>query len=196
LSESITDLYTAILGYLAGTLHYFGLSTAVRILKSVVVSKGDMKARYEPVESAQAEFRRLAEMAEAQDLGTVVDGIHGIEQHLKQRTEQDKVEMQSLKDAIKQLNQPINRIDKRLEQIQDGIEQQMRAQILRAISTIPYGSHHKTASKGRLEGSGRWLLSKPAYSDWRKSSFSSVLWLHGIPGSGKTKLASLVVDEI
>lgn len=25
---------------------------------------------------------------------------------------------------------------------------------------------------------------------------SSVLWLHGIPGSGKTKLTSLVVDEL
>ncbi|OTA07712.1 hypothetical protein A9Z42_0086230 [Trichoderma parareesei] len=196
LSESITDLYAAILAYLAGALHYFGLNTAVRILKSVVVSKDDVKTRYEPIESAQAKFRRLAEMAEAQDLGSVVDGIQGIEQHLQQMTERDAVEMQSLKDAMKQLSQPINRIDSRLEQIQDGIEQQVRTQILKAISTIPYGSHHKTASKGRLEGSGRWLLSKSVFGEWRKRSYSSVLWLHGIPGSGKTKLASLVVDEI
>ncbi|KKO96727.1 hypothetical protein THAR02_11168 [Trichoderma harzianum] len=106
------------------------------------------------------------------------------------------IEMQSLRDTMKDLHQPIDRIDSRLGQIQDGIEQQTRTQILKAISTIPYGVHHKTASKGRLEGSGRWLLNKSAFIGWRKRSNSSVLWLHGIPGSGKTKLASLVVDEV
>ncbi|KAJ4860026.1 ankyrin repeats (3 copies) domain-containing protein [Trichoderma breve] len=145
LSECITCLYAAILGYLASIMHYYGLTTA-------------------------AKFRRLAEISGAQELGSAVDGIQGIEQHLKDKDERD--------------------------QIQDGIEQQMRTQILKAISTIPYGVHHKTASKGRLEGSGRWLLNKLAFIDWRKRSNSSVLWLHGIPGSGKTKLASLVVDEV
>ncbi|KAM0452042.1 hypothetical protein ACHAPV_009666 [Trichoderma viride] len=196
LSGCITDLYAAILGYLARTMHYYGLNTAVRILKSVVVSKNDMKAKYEPVETAQAKFRRLTEISGAQDLGNAVDGIQGIEQHLKDKDERDQMEIQSLRDAMKDLHQPIDRIDSRLGQIQDGIEQQMRTQILKAISTIPYGVHHKTASKGRLEGSGRWLLNKSAFSDWRKKSNSSVLWLHGIPGSGKTKLASLVVDEV
>jgi hypothetical protein len=155
-----------------------------------------MKAKYEPVETAQAKFRHLADISGAQDLGITVDGIQGIEQHLKDKDERDQTGMQSLKDALTDLRQPINRIDSRLGQIQDGIEQQMRTQILKAISTIPYGVHHKTASKGRLEGSGRWLLNKSTFSDWRKRSSSSVLWLHGIPGSGKTKLASLVVDEI
>ncbi|KAL6863996.1 hypothetical protein J3F83DRAFT_182220 [Trichoderma novae-zelandiae] len=196
LSDSITDLYTAILGYLAGILHYYGVNTTTRILKSVVVSKADMKARYEPVESALVKLRRLTEIAEAQDLGSAVDGIQRIEQQFKEKTELDQMEMQSLKDVVEQLNQPIDRIDSRLGQIHDGIEQHVRTQILKAISTIPYGSHHKTASKGRLEGSGRWLLGKSAFGDWRKMSHSSVLWLHGIPGSGKTKLASLVVDEI
>ncbi|UKZ49084.1 hypothetical protein TrVGV298_003323 [Trichoderma virens] len=196
LSECITDLYAAILGYLARIMHYYGLTTAVRILKSVIVSKNDMKAKYEPVETAQAKFRRLMEISGAQDLGSAVDGIQGIEQHLKDKDGRDQMEMQSLRDTMKDLHQPIDRIDSRLGQIQDGIEQQMRTQILKAISTIPYGVHHKIASKGRLEGSGRWLLNKSTFSDWRKRSNSSVLWLHGIPGSGKTKLASLVVDEV
>ncbi|PTB48811.1 hypothetical protein M431DRAFT_127355 [Trichoderma harzianum CBS 226.95] len=196
LSECITDLYAAILGYLASIMHYYGLTTVVRILKSVVVSKNDMKAKYEPVESAQAKFRRFAEISGAQDLGSAINGIQGIEQHLKDKDERDQMEMQSLRDTMKDLHQPIDRIDSRLGQIQDGIEQQVRTQILKAISTIPYGVHHKTASKGRLEGSGRWLLNKSAFIDWRKKSNSSVLWLHGIPGSGKTKLASLVVDEV
>lgn len=31
---------------------------------------------------------------------------------------------------------------------------------------------------------------------WRKSSSSTILWLHGMPGCGKTRLCSIAVDEM
>jgi adenylylsulfate kinase-like enzyme len=40
-----------------------------------------------------------------------------------------------------------------------------------------------------LPGTGQWLLSDPVFDKWKKESVSSILWLHGIPGSGKSKLA-------
>lgn len=39
-----------------------------------------------------------------------------------------------------------------------------------------------------LQGTGQWLLSDPIFKRWKKESVSSILWLHGIPGSGKSKL--------
>ncbi|KAK5997911.1 hypothetical protein PT974_00277 [Cladobotryum mycophilum] len=122
LSGSITDLYAAILGYLAEVMHYYGLNTA------------------------------LADLAQAQDLDTAVNEIQSIEKHLKNKDDRDQIELQSLKDTMKGLREPIDRIDTRLWEIQDGANQQR--------------------------------------------SSSSVLWLHGITGSGKTKLASMVVDKI
>lgn len=63
-----------------------------------------------------------------------------------------------------------------------------RTKILQWISTEPYEKHHKQAYADVLQGTGQWLLTNPVYLKWKKESASSILWLHGIPGSGKTKL--------
>jgi predicted ATPase len=87
-------------------------------------------------------------------------------------------------------------MDKQLSDLHDNLGKQSRIKILNAISAISSQAHHKAASKDRLKGSGKWLLEKEIFQDWRSESASSVLWLHGIPGSGKTKLVSLVSDEL
>ncbi|KAL9076264.1 MAG: hypothetical protein Q9157_003711, partial [Trypethelium eluteriae] len=46
----------------------------------------------------------------------------------------------------------------------------------------------------RLPGTAKWLLQHPEYNSWMASSSSSILLLHGILGSGKTSLASAVID--
>ncbi|KAK1622133.1 hypothetical protein BDP81DRAFT_508781, partial [Colletotrichum phormii] len=61
---------------------------------------------------------------------------------------------------------------------------------------VPYPSHRQNACRGRLNGSGEWLLKHREFIHWRGSSYSSVFWLHGIPGCGKTKLCSMVIDAI
>ncbi|CAD6592435.1 MAG: hypothetical protein ASARMPRED_006266 [Alectoria sarmentosa] len=65
-----------------------------------------------------------------------------------------------------------------------------RLEVLQWLSSVQYRKHHQSLSKGLLEGTGSWLLAKPQFVDWSNSSVSSVLWLHGIPGSGKTCLIS------
>jgi hypothetical protein len=49
--------------------------------------------------------------------------------------------------------------------------------------------HHKQVKKDLLEGTGKWLLDDPIFKRWKDDSASSILWLHGIAGSGKSKLA-------
>ena len=55
-----------------------------------------------------------------------------------------------------------------------------RSKILGWISTIPYTSHHRQISEGRLDGTGEWFLAKDEYRDWRESSASKLLLLRGI----------------
>ena len=45
-------------------------------------------------------------------------------------------------------------------------------------------------------GTGEWLFEKAELKRWKSSSESSVLWLHGIPGSGKSKLVAKVIDHL
>ncbi|TVY26062.1 Vegetative incompatibility protein HET-E-1 [Lachnellula hyalina] len=63
------------------------------------------------------------------------------------------------------------------------------------IEKIPYLKHHKENKRQMLSGTGHWLLEDRTFKDWKDDSASSLLWLHGIPGSGKSKLTSLVIED-
>tara|TARA_R110002060_G_scaffold73361_3_gene82261 strand:+ start:204 stop:428 length:225 start_codon:yes stop_codon:yes gene_type:complete len=63
-----------------------------------------------------------------------------------------------------------------------------RMNILQWLSPEPYLAHHEQAKREVLPGTGKWLLSDPLFNRWKKESASSILWLHGALGSGKSKL--------
>ena len=71
-----------------------------------------------------------------------------------------------------------------------------RQRLLRWLSRTPYSSHHQTIRKDVLVNSGTWLLENKKYTTWEASPVSTILWIHGIPGSGKTKLASTVIERL
>ncbi|KAI8953944.1 hypothetical protein F4801DRAFT_587878 [Xylaria longipes] len=196
LTESIVNLYAAILQYLADIIQYFARSTWKRILKSIGQSQTDFQAKYLPVERAFENFGRIAGITHGATLIHGLDLIESIHKQLKHRNVRDESEPEWLKPAIEQLRQPIVRFDTRLQNLEDSMRERDREKILGAISNIPHGTHHKQASEGLVEGSGVWFLEKLNFKEWRTSSSPSVLWLHGIPGSGKTKLTSLVIREL
>jgi hypothetical protein len=58
--------------------------------------------------------------------------------------------------------------------------EQERQEMFKWLSTVKYKEHHKTIGLDFLPNSGRWLLQKADFIKWRKDSYSSILWLHGI----------------
>ncbi|KAF2153981.1 hypothetical protein K461DRAFT_120051 [Myriangium duriaei CBS 260.36] len=58
----------------------------------------------------------------------------------------------------------------------------------------PFINYYKARSLC-LEGTGQWLLDSRAFLEW-KSSEASFLWLHGLPGCGKTVLSSTVLYQL
>ena len=77
------------------------------------------------------------------------------------------------------LDESIIRIDHRVFSMFETLKSVKQSSILQWISSIPYEDNHKTASQGRTEGTGQWLLQHQRYLEWRKSSASMILWLHG-----------------
>ena len=63
-----------------------------------------------------------------------------------------------------------------------------RIAILEWFSIIPYQGHHDLASEDRVAGTGQWLFQRKEFRHWQEFEKSEILWLHGIPGAGKTKL--------
>ena len=107
-----------------------------------------------------------------------------------------------LKRLVKCIDGPIERMNRDLTKLADGSESKLsvfylrcsshaialnRKEILQWLSPEPHDQHHQ-ANREVLAGTGQWLLSDPLFKRWKKESVSSILWLHGAPGSGKSKL--------
>lgn len=185
LEQSLARLYAHILCYLAKALKYYSVGTAANLVRGVFADAEASQSVSELVAPEQNEVQRLVIIAEAEirDLAA---------------TELDLARNQhaEIKQILLDLQAPISRICADMSQMMRLAEESERVTILKSLSTIPYPSHHKTASRGRLKGSGDWLLHHSAFLNWRGSSSSTVLWLHGIPGCGKTKLCSVVIDSM
>ena len=113
----------------------------------------------------------------------------------KKRTERlgvvsadDSVRWDDLRRQLSKLQQPINRMEQQLRDIQDHLNGTERLDVLQWLSTVPYKKHHEQTRKDILSGTGTWLYREQQLLDWQVSSVSSIMWLHGAPGSGKSKL--------
>lgn len=71
-----------------------------------------------------------------------------------------------------------------------------RRKLLALLSGIDYVGQHGKLQKLRHHGTGTWLAEVQAFSHWQESQVSGCLGCFGIPGSGKTVLASSVVDSM
>ena len=55
---------------------------------------------------------------------------------------------------------------------------------------------HQSLQNRRLPSSGSWLLQDKEYLQWQDSEKSSITWVRGTSGTGKTMLLSLIVDHL
>ncbi|KAJ5970618.1 uncharacterized protein N7479_000536 [Penicillium vulpinum] len=95
-----------------------------------------------------------------------------------------------------------DKTDAQLQAIQQFLEdlkneKQQRDEEDRArvwLSDLPYLAHHKTAKSGRTPDTGEWIFENTDYKNWITSDQKAILCINGIPGAGKTKLISRLVD--
>ena len=66
--------------------------------------------------------------------------------------------------------------------------------ILQWFSSVNPAEKLRDFSSTRQHGTGSWIFDKPEYEAW-KNSKDLGLWVHGIPGAGKTILSSLVIED-
>lgn len=80
------------------------------------------------------------------------------------------------------------------------LEQQRKAdtsrRTLAAIPCVDTKAKHMKLQGLRYHGTGMWFFEDHVYLDWQRADTSSFLCCHGIPGCGKSVLASMVVDAV
>ncbi|KAI9871159.1 MAG: hypothetical protein M1830_003253, partial [Pleopsidium flavum] len=68
--------------------------------------------------------------------------------------------------------------------------------MLSQLSSIRYADKHLRERKRRHPGTGTWLTKTLEFKEWKMRDRSACLWCYGIPGSGKTVLASSLIDTL
>src|SRR5437762_10111187 len=63
------------------------------------------------------------------------------------------------------------------------------------LSARNFWSRQNDILRTRVEGTGNWFLATPEFTDWLAGT-SRILFCQGIPGAGKTVLASIVVNHL
>ena len=190
LKRDIVQLYVTILCYLLEAHRHFSQSTVTRLAKS-----------FFQLESATAGFVANVKIASS-----------NVDSHLKLFTEEHRqkasssithltaylssLKLDDLAASLKVYDEPITRMCNQLSTIEDNLRSEDRMKVFKWLTTIEYQSHHKSRYKTLLPGSGQWLLDKPEFIEWQAASTSSILWLHGIPGSGKSMLLAHVIEHM
>ncbi|CUS15227.1 unnamed protein product, partial [Tuber aestivum] len=63
------------------------------------------------------------------------------------------------------------------------------------LNVVDPTSNYSSALSLREPGTGNWLLQGNEYIDW-KGGRGGVLWLHGIPGCGKSVLSATAIEDV
>lgn len=58
------------------------------------------------------------------------------------------------------------------------------------------GSEFRKHASSHLEGTGNWLTSSSQYQQWLTGKDNGLLWIKGIPGSGKSVMAAKIISEL
>ncbi|KAI5837417.1 hypothetical protein DFP73DRAFT_636146 [Morchella snyderi] len=74
-------------------------------------------------------------------------------------------------------------------------KEKKRVEILHFLSKIDHASNHHTARELHRSGTCKWFIDGKDLEQWQNLP-GSVLWLHGILGSGKTILTSTIIEHI
>lgn len=86
----------------------------------------------------------------------------------------------------------INDTSKDLKDVRGQIHESV---LTRWLKPLDASINYNQASRQRFEETGVWLLESDEYTTWKHTN-SAPLWLHGIPGCGKTILSSAIIQDL
>ncbi|KAL9611836.1 MAG: hypothetical protein Q9167_003529 [Letrouitia subvulpina] len=91
--------------------------------------------------------------------------------------------------------QDVKEIKEKASQIHDMLTESQRREMYRWLQHTDPSPFHYRAQKDYEPGTGNWILRSPEWADWLAGKHRC-LWIHGIPGAGKTVLISYLIEQI
>ncbi|KAN0071119.1 hypothetical protein V8E54_010550 [Elaphomyces granulatus] len=103
-----------------------------------------------------------------------------------------------IKDVSEKMNkigEDVGSINKNMNSLCSAQEGEHRKRLLDWLSPIDYAKLQSDILCKRQEGTGKWFLKTTAFIEWVEEK-QNTLFCPGIPGAGKTMIASIVVDYL
>ncbi|KAL8934772.1 MAG: hypothetical protein Q9216_005740 [Gyalolechia sp. 2 TL-2023] len=207
LELTLLRLYTAILTYLARARRHYDKGTIRRLGASVIDSSESLDICLSKIAVERDDVDRCIHLIDSEllrDVGSTVsrnqamiDTVSAELQALITRTSTlQKANHVSMEALCRSLEQPLLRTASHVSDLHVELQREERQKILTWLSTVRYRQHHRSSISAVMPGSCLWLQQKQEYVEWKTSSCSSILWIHGIPGFGKSKLVSTVIQGL
>lgn len=188
LKEALLRLYAVIFQYLAKAKQYFGQKTKNRVVKTLIKPQAEFEDIMKKIGAEQLSVDHNARLVDAQIRNETSDSLNAFSIDFGQKHAE-------LLRVLGSIDGPVCRMASRVGLIEDCLNVAERGRILSWLSSEPYQQHHQQVKRQTLQGTGQWLLQDPIYAKWLQDSSSSLLWLHGKPGSGKSTLISIVIED-
>ncbi|KAI5456455.1 nucleoside phosphorylase [Mariannaea sp. PMI_226] len=100
-----------------------------------------------------------------------------------------------LRDTSYQVFETTSSAERKLDFIKARLEREEAVEILDWLTPIDYNSQQANHFSKQQTGTGQWFLRSEEYQTWLKCS-KKTLFCPGIPGAGKTILASIVINDL
>ena len=112
-----------------------------------------------------------------------------------QTTLMTQADVGEIKDGFGTLKDDVLDIKTSVSIIPTLVSDQRTIKILTWLNTCDPSTNHAAARQKHEPATGDWFIESAAFTVW-KSAPKSSLWLHGIPGAGKTVLCSTIIDHV
>ncbi|KAI5837913.1 hypothetical protein DFP73DRAFT_580864, partial [Morchella snyderi] len=173
LQETLKNLYISVLKYLCYIGRYFCRNSTGQYAQGIgeAVWK-ELDKLLKDVSDGEKQVRDAADLAAKEDQSRMLEGL-----------------AKTLEGVV----YPISRMESKLDKF-IMMQDDERCKVLGWISNMSFKEHHILVNSLRHPDTGKWLLEKESFCNWRKPDSKSLFWLHGPPGCGKTFLSSNVID--
>ena len=132
-----------------------------------------------------------------EQLKVIKEGIKALSRDLDgDFSEAERHQQERHKDLIEMWKGPLDHMKKDAEERRIESEARYLSAVRTWLSVANPWENHERAKGQRRMKLGKWLLNDLEFKNWRTSQESSLLWLYGFAGTGKTGLVCRVIEEL
>ncbi|KAE8446360.1 hypothetical protein EG329_012109 [Mollisiaceae sp. DMI_Dod_QoI] len=178
---SILKVYSDVLLFQVHATLHFHRSTMARTLSNIAKSV-DWTKLLSNIKKSDVDCVAMTSMVGMANLGSDVSNINHSLLVLRQNYNE-----------LQEVNQILHNIQEKWE-----AKQTENTRIVSWVSDIQIGEDHervRTKLGARHWDAGQWFLQNSGFKDWRNSP-RGLFWLQGSVGTGKTSLASIVINDL